>query len=179
MIALLLFLAQAPPPLPPPADNSAAIFAGIVAVLGAVGTIVGHVTGKKAGRAESVNIANQPLIVKMAEEFVTRREFERLEQRIALDITDIKGLFNQTMQAIGIQNETLTKKIENHAKRTADAMEKDKQGHQLARRNIHQNLNRQGELLAGVVAKMSFKEDIQALAEAIRDDAKRIQEEGA
>jgi hypothetical protein len=173
MFALLTLIAQAAP-----ADNSAAIFAGIVAVLGAVSTIIGHVTGKKAGRAESVNIANQPLMVKMTEEFVTRREFERLENQIGRDVVEMKGLFTQTMQAIGTQNASLTKKIENLATRTAENLKESNTSHQTARGRIHTNLNRQGELLAALSAKVSIGEDIRALADAVREDAKQSKEDG-
>jgi len=82
----------------------------VVAVLGVV--LRGH--AKSQGIEEGkkrVQIDPQPLAVKMEDHFVTRREFDGFKSEIRSDVTEIKGLFQQTMTKIDTQSSTLTRDI--------------------------------------------------------------------
>jgi predicted transglutaminase-like cysteine proteinase len=79
----------------------------VVAVIGAISTAVAHRTGK----ASRVTFDQQPLGVKLEDHFITRREFDQFKGELRNDITEIKGLFAQTMQEIKAVNSTLTKDI--------------------------------------------------------------------
>ena len=163
---LFTLLAQSPPV---PADNSAVIFAGIVAVLGGVGTIVGHMSGKRAGRAESIEIKGQPLLVRMAEEFVTRREFERLETSMTVNVSEMKGLFAQTMQAMEMRDKTLSAKIERLGERVTKDLRESNASHQEARGRIHQKVNDHGEDIAALQREVSISRSLGEFGEAIRE----------
>jgi hypothetical protein len=51
------------------------------------------------------------LRVTMEEQFVTRREFTDFKAEVRTDVVEMKGLFQQTMQKIDIQNTNLTNDI--------------------------------------------------------------------
>jgi hypothetical protein len=79
----------------------------VVAVIGAISAALAH----RAGRSSRVQIDHQPLAIKMEDHFVTRREFDSFRAEMALDITDIKGLFEKTMTKLDSQNTALTADI--------------------------------------------------------------------
>ena len=83
----------------------------LIGILGAIGTLVAGIAGVRVGKSSSVKIADQPVAIKMEDHFVTRREFDSLKAEIRNDITEIKGLFHQTMQKIDTQSTNLTKDI--------------------------------------------------------------------
>lgn len=79
----------------------------VVAVIGAISTALAH----RSGKASRMQIDPQPLGVKLEDHFITRREFDQFKGELRNDITEIKGLFAQTMQEIKAVNGTLTKDI--------------------------------------------------------------------
>lgn len=70
----------------------------IAAVITAL--ISGGFLGKKVSDSTRTTIDGQPLMVKMQDEFVTRREFESLEGRMAGDVKEMKGLFRESIRTI-------------------------------------------------------------------------------
>jgi hypothetical protein len=97
MLLHLLNLAQTTPP----ADTSGTIITGfVVAVIGAVGAAIANVAGKKSGRAETLKIDPQPLMVKLEEKFVTRDDFREFKSDTRTSLATIEGLFRQTMTKI-------------------------------------------------------------------------------
>ena len=77
----------------------------VVAVIGAVGSLFAYKKGQSGTDSSS------PLRISMEEQFVTRREFTDFKSEMRTDVSEMKGLFAQTMQKMDIQNENLTKDI--------------------------------------------------------------------
>jgi hypothetical protein len=79
--------------------------------------IGGGFIGKKVSDSTKVSttIDGQPLMVRMQDEFVTRREFEGLEARMASDIREMKGLWREAVNKIEERDRTLTAAIKETA----------------------------------------------------------------
>jgi hypothetical protein len=172
---LLMILANAGTTPPPPADNSGEIITGfVVAVIGAIAAGIALVKGKQAGRAESVQIANQPLQVKLEEHFVTRREFDKLEAAMSRDVAEMKGLFQLTMQELKTQTTNLTQKMERQGERLSEQVIAVSKGAYEGRKGIHQKLNHQGEQIAALEAKGDVAKELgklgNALTKALKED---------
>ena len=90
-----------------PVEAVGAIVAAVVMAL-----LGGGVLGKKVSDSSKTTIDPQPLMVKMSEEFVTRREFDNLENRMAGDVREMKGLFREIMAKIDERDERLSKSIQ-------------------------------------------------------------------
>lgn len=169
---ILIHLANTTPPNP---DNSGAIITGfVVAVIGAIGTALAGIMGKRSGRAEAVQISNQPLQVKLEEHFVTRREFDKLEAAMSRDVAEMKGLFQLTMQKVEDQNKNLTSKIERQGERLSEQIVAVSKGAYEGRKGIHQKLNAQGEQIAALEAKADVARELgkfgTALTKALKED---------
>lgn len=136
-----------------------AIFSGLALLLG--GGFLGKKQGKAQAQAEAQQIGPQPFMVKMADEFVTRREFVELKSEIRNDVTEMKGLFRETMLKIDAQNTNLTEAIEDGIKEG-----------RLGRVAIWNEVNPQGKKLAAVEAKQDVAEQIGKLADAIKGNGK-------
>jgi hypothetical protein len=65
-----------------------------------VALVSGGVLGKKVSDSTRTTIEGQPLMVRMQDEFVTRREFISLEGRMAGDVKEMKGLFREAIRTI-------------------------------------------------------------------------------
>lgn len=172
MMHLLLyhFLAQVPAAAPGAVDNSGEIITGfVVAVVGAAVAAWARSSGRQAGRAESVEIKGQPLHVKLQEEFVTRREFERLEASMGLAATRMEGLFRETMGALSAQNTTLTKKIENLGTRLSDKVEGFRDGARLGRIEIWNKVNEQATQISKLEGEVNVSRSLNQFGDAIRE----------
>lgn len=133
--------------------------AGLLAILGAMGTLftaVGAVIhGKKQKeeganeekRRQKVDITNNPLAVKMEDHFVTRREFDTFKVEIRNDVTDIKGLFGRLTDKFDERDKRYQDKIEERDSRLSQKIEAVASGAYEARRRIHEKVNDQGERL--------------------------------
>lgn len=137
------------------------ITTSVVAVISALGIAWARNSGKAAGRAEAQQIGPQPFIVKMTEEFVTRREFVELKGEIRNDVTEMKNLFEKTMIKIDGQNTSLTEAIE----------EGIKEG-RMGRVALWNELNPQGKELAALKATGDVAAQIGKLADAIKTNGK-------
>jgi uncharacterized protein YcfJ len=82
------------------------IIGGVITAL-----IGGGVLGKKVSDSSRTTIEGQPLMVKMQDEFVTRREFESLEGRMAGDVKEMKGLFREAIRTISERDTALQQSI--------------------------------------------------------------------
>lgn len=80
-----------------------------------VALISGGVLGKKVSDSTKTTIDGQPLMVKMQDEFVTRREFESMEGRMSGDVKEMKGLFREAIRTINERDQTLQKAIKETA----------------------------------------------------------------
>jgi|JFJP01.1.fsa_nt_gi hypothetical protein len=92
-----------------PATVGVIIGSVIAALLG------GGVLGKKVSDSTRTTIDGQPLMVKMQDEFVTRREFESLESRMAGDVKEMKGLFREALRTISERDHVLQQAIKESA----------------------------------------------------------------
>lgn len=85
-------------------------------IAGIIGSLVGGgFLGKKVSDSTRTTIDGQPLMVKMADEFVTRREFESLEGRMASDVKEMKGLFREAIRTIDERDKNLSTAIKESA----------------------------------------------------------------
>ncbi len=102
-----------------PPETVAIIIAGLITTL-----IGGGFLGKKVSDSTKTTIDGQPLMVKMADEFVTRREFESLEGRMANDVKEMKGLFREAVRTIDERDKVLTQAIKESAQNAYDGRTK-------------------------------------------------------
>jgi hypothetical protein len=146
-----------------------------VAVLGAIfagiARVRGKADGKAEGKAEALQVGPQPFMVELKEQFITRREFDQLAAMVAVNTTEMKGLFRETMAAMAEQSRTLSKRIENQNDRLTKEIKDMGQGAYLGRQKIHNTVNAQGERLAKVEARVELADEI---AEAIVGAVKEI-----
>jgi hypothetical protein len=106
----MIFLAEATSGLSP--EMVGILIGGIITSL-----IGGGFLGKKVSDSSKVSttIDGQPLMVRMQDEFVTRREFEGLEARMASDIREMKGLWREALNKIEERDRALTEAIKETA----------------------------------------------------------------
>lgn len=110
-------------------------------VVGVIGVVL-RSQAKNQGIEEGkkrIQIEPQPLAVKMEDHFVTRREFDGFKSEIRSDVTEIKGLFQQTMTKIDTQSATLTRDIKEMGT-----------GAYNGRQKLWEKVNDQGERLRSV-----------------------------
>jgi hypothetical protein len=151
------------------------IIGGIIAALvggGIIGKRSGKTEGKAEGKAEALQIGPQPFMIELKEQFITRREFDQLAGMVAVNNTEIKGLFKETMQAIAAQNTALTKKIENQNARLTQDIKEMGTGDYQGRKAIWEQVNHQREDLAAIKATSNVAGEIGKLAEALSPQTK-------
>jgi hypothetical protein len=132
------------------------LLAMVPVLASALGVILGKNHWKKQGATEAQQIGPQPFIVKMTEEFVTRREFVELKTEIRTDVKEMRSLFERTMDKIEAQNTELSKSIE-------DGIKEGRMG----RVAIWKELNPQGQKLERIAAQQDVAVQIGKLADAI------------
>jgi hypothetical protein len=151
----------------------------VVAVIGALagayasikakakGEQEGREKGRELGKAEALQIGPQPFIVQLKEEFITRREFEKLEGRLEVHATEMKGLFRETMQAVSTSADRTQKRIENVTKQLTEDIRACGTGAYNGRQKLWQDVNDLREEVArqGVHTDVACK--IEKLADAI------------
>jgi hypothetical protein len=175
----------------------AAVGASDMVSLGALGTFLAGVGGfvltlvkrdkiKEEVRKEiHVNLP-QPFEMRMKDEFVTRREFERLEANIAGNIAEMKGMvngsaaemksmFRETMSAITTQNTALTGKIERQHKVMSEEIGKVASAAHAGRQKIWEVVNEQREEVAGLKVNSDVAGQIGKLAAAIAPASMKVQ----
>jgi hypothetical protein len=145
-----------------------AIVAAVVAAL-----LGGGIAGKKITESRTT-IANDPVRVAMAEDFVTRREFERLEVLVAVNATKSEGYLRQANEqmsasvamlskALERQNERLVKKIEEFGSsayhgRKAIWDQVNEQRERVSRMEVHADTGDKIEKLAGALHALAGKD---------------------
>jgi hypothetical protein len=149
----------------------------VVAILGAVMAPVMKSRWQQDKERE-LKVGPQPFEVRMKEEFVTRREFERLEQSLAANVAEIKGvmavssaemksLFRETMSALATQNTTLSSKIERQNKSLSEEIGKVASAAHGGRQKIWEVVNDQREEVAALRVHSDVAAQLSKLAEAI------------
>ncbi len=142
----------------------------------AVGTIIGSVIaalatggiiGKKVSDSTKTTIDPQPLMVKMQEEFVSRREFDKLEITVALNATKAEGYFREASNEMRQAVSTMAKSLERQNERLTTEIGKVASGAYEGRQRIHQKVNEQGEQIAALRAQVNVAEELQSVGEAI------------
>jgi hypothetical protein len=170
---MMMMLGQATMGLDPATVGT--IIGGIIAALiggGLIGKKSGKTEGKAEGRAEAMQIGPQPFMIELKEQFITRREFDQLAGMVAVNNTEIKGLFKETMQAIAAQNTALTKKIENQNARLTQDLKEVSAVDWDGRKAIWEQVNLQREGLAAIKANSNVAGEIGKLAEALNPHIK-------
>jgi hypothetical protein len=177
--------------------ETAGMGAGDMVSLGALGTFLAGIGSfvltlvrrdkiKEEGRKEVAVTLPQPFEMSMKEQFVTRREFERLEANMAGNIAEIKGmmnttavemksLFRETMTAVSTQNTSLTNKIERQHKVMTEDIGKVASAAHAGRQKIWEVVNDQREEVAALKTNSNVADQIGKLAQAISTPATKIQ----
>lgn len=154
------------------------IGAVILALLGGglvgkkTGKVEGKVEGKAEGKAEALLIGPQPFMVELKQDFVTRREFEKLEGRLEIAVSDMKGLFRETMSEVKGQTSFVIKKMDGQNDRLTKKIEEVASGAYQGRQRLHNTVNDQGERLAALEATSNVANQLGKLASAISPPTK-------
>lgn len=171
------------------AETAASVGTGDLVSLGALGTFLAGIGSfvltlvrrdkiKEEGRKEVSVTLPQPFEMRLKEEFVTRREFERLEANMAGNIAEMKGmmngstarmesLFRETMSAVSTQNTSLTGKIERQNKAMTEEIGKVASAAHAGRQKIWEVVNDQREEVAMLKTNSNVADQLGKLAQAI------------
>lgn len=148
--------------------------------------IGGGVLGKKVSDSNKTHILNSPLDVRLKEEFVTRREFEKLELTMNSYILEIKGtviasttkmegIFHLTMQKMESQSTSMTAKVERQSRELRDEIGKVASGAYAGRQKIWEQVNEQRDGISALKATTNVAKEIGKLAEAIAPTSPKTQ----
>ena len=151
-------------------ESVGAIIAAVI-----TGLLGGGLIGKKL---TSVKVSNNPLEVKEVEEFVTRREFLRLENTMLGHIGEIKGamtgsaakmesLFRETMSAVTAQSTTTNNKMERQHRTQMEEISKVAAAAHAGREKIWIQVNEQRATLGGLQVAGDVAHGLTKLAEAL------------
>jgi hypothetical protein len=132
----------------------------VVAVITALGA--GGFAGKKIADSRRVNIDNQPLEIRMKEEFVSRQEFRQFRSDLRLDLTKLENLVERNSERVEAKHLELLATIERVAKIGVDGRvhlwkELNLQGKQMVRIEEHVDVAQRLERIALEISKS--KED--------------------
>jgi hypothetical protein len=153
--------------VPPGSDNFSV--AGLLAILGALGTLVAGIGAvihgknqkavgvKEQKERESVAISNNPLAVKMEDHFVTRREFDTFKGEIRVDVAEMKGLFGRLNDKFDERDKRYQDKADERDERLSKKIESVASGAYEARRRIHEKVNEHGERLKSLEDRTPLK----------------------
>ena len=155
----------------------------VVAIIGAVGAIFvrrnsqaqGRTFGKAEGKAEALLLGPQPFEVQLKQEFVTRREFEKLESRLEIVVSDMKGLFRETMSEVRNTTAATMKRIDGQNDRLTKKIEDIGTGAYHGRQKLWEQVNEQRERLAGIGATTDVATQIGRLADSLSPGAPKVQ----
>jgi hypothetical protein len=151
----------------------------IIAAISAIGAATALVVSKlNLGRAkekgaaeerakQSVTVENNPLNVRFAEEFVSRREFDAHRAEFQSGMIKVEGLFTQTMQKIDLRDEAQSQKMDRQYERVMEAMALAGKEDRLGRVAIWNDLNPLAKKLEAVAATSDVAKEIGKLSEAI------------
>lgn len=163
MMHLLAETAAASPPSDQfSAGTLLAILGGITTLVTGIGALIHGRTQKAAGakeqrERESVNIANNPLAVKMEDHFVTRREFDTFKVELRVDVSDMKGMVSQIATKMDERDKRYQDKLDERDSRLSSKIEAVASGAYEARRRIHEKVNDQGERLKSLEDRTPVK----------------------
>lgn len=154
-----------------PPETVGIILASVITAL-----IGGGFLGKKVSDSTRTTIDPQPLMVKMQEDFVTRREFDKLETLVAVNAAKSEGYLRQASEQMSTAVSTLIKSMERQNERLSVKIEEVAKAAFEGRRRIHDNVNEQGEQIAKLQERTEISGELAEvggkIAEAIREAGK-------
>jgi len=156
-----------------PATVGTIIGAVVVALLG--GGVLGKKTGKAEGKAEAMLIGPQPFMVELKQDFVTRREFEKLEGRLETSVTEMKGLFRETMSEMKCQTNLTLKKMDGQNERLTKKIEEVAGGAYGGRQKLWETLNPLRVEVGALQATSDVAGQLGKLAAAITPPPTKVQ----
>lgn len=152
-----------------PAPGDSFSVAGLLAILGAIGTLVAGIgalvhgknqkaVGVKEQQArDNVTLTNNPLAVRMEDHFVTRREFDSFKGELRVDVADMKGMVGQLATKMDERDKRYQDKLDERDSRLSSKIEAVASGAYEARRRIHEKVNDQGERLKSLEDRTPVK----------------------
>lgn len=121
---------------------------------------------QEKAKAEVV-LGPQPFEVRMKEEFVTRREFEKFEARMEVSVEEMKGLFKQTMMNLETRDANLAERMERRDKQLQARIDQFGTSAYDGRRKLWDQVNEQRETLAAVKQSTDVVGQIDRLVDAM------------
>lgn len=118
-----------------------------------ISLVSGGLLGKKVSDSSKTTIDPQPLMVKMQEDFVTRREFDKLETVVAVNAAKSEGYLRQASEQMEKSVAALSKSMERQNERLTGKIEEVARGAFDGRRRIHDNVNEQGQKIAALTER--------------------------
>lgn len=140
-----------------------------------VALISGGFLGKKVSDQTRMTIDPQPLLVKMQEEFVSRREFDKLEVTVAVNATKAEGYFREASNEMRQAVSSMAKSLERQNERLTAEIGKVASGAYEGRQRIHAKVNEQGEQIASLRSQMNVAGELAQVGEAISTALKTCQ----
>lgn len=126
--------------------------------------VIAAVFKVQADRAKKVTLENQPLHIRLEDQFVTRREFDAFKSEIRVDVTEMKGLFRETMLKIDERDARLSAKIEAAAKTGVDGRVAIWNQIRDDKKDAAEALKEQGERIAKVEAGVDIAQRFERVA---------------
>ena len=156
----------------------------VVAIIGALGGV--WVKAKSDGKKEAQMIGPQPFEVQLKAEFVTRREFEKLENTMLSNVAEMKAtaamsslkmesLFSQAVTAMTAQTKSTNATIERRHNAVMEEINSVAEKAYAARGRIHETTREHGERLAAAEVNGNVAAAIGKLADAICPSGVKVQ----
>jgi hypothetical protein len=139
------------------------------------GLIAGGFVGKKVSDSNKTTIDPQPLLVKMQEEFVSRREFDKLEVTVALNATKAEGYFREASNEMRQAVSSMAKSLERQNERLTSEISKVAGAAYEGRQRIHAKVNDLGEQIAALRSQINVAGELAEVGEAIVETMKSCQ----
>lgn len=155
MLPILLFILAEAAPIQPVDHDFMGKYLAATLAFGGLLTLLGFQIGKKR------------VSVSFEEQFVTRREFERLESQVTTNMAEVKGLFAQTMQAVKEGNAATDRRIENQNKRLSEQIATVAKAAYDGRKGIWAKVNEKSESLAKLEERTNLVDGLARLGEVL------------
>lgn len=151
---------------------------GVIIASVIIALISGGVLGKKVSDSSRTTIDPQPLMVRMQEDFVTRREFDKLETVVAVNAAKSEGYLRQASEQMEKAVVSLSKSMERSNERLVEQINSVSRGAYEGRQRLHTKVNDQGEQIAKLQAQVAVGTELaevgEKIATALKSNSKPI-----
>ena len=142
---------------------------GVIIASVIVALLSGGMLGKKVSDSSRTVIDPQPLMVKMQEDFVTRREFDKLDTVVTVNAAKAEGYLRQATDQMDRAVTNLTKTISRQNETLSSEIAAVAKGAYEGRQRIHNKVNDQGEQIAKLEARVAMGTELSEVCEKIAE----------